>query len=422
MKRGKIDELMDAIGAIDEELIAEAAKVRAGSAAEAGSDAEAGSAGGTQNALPAKKRRLRLAALAACLCLAVLTGVYFGSRAGTSDEELPLLDIAPVATVGMGDSAIGLAGTDLDEFDNGNPWREEMGLKTLPAFKNSRYDSAGAPIGGLSAAEMKERLQQLSAAFAVELLDIQERKLADGTLFGLSAQSGEIALEAERNGGMYIYFRVRAESEETAGGRTEGGLLALPAQWAGDGAEMTDEEARELILWLTDKYAAAFGFDDPQPVTYVESNLVGDCTRRFAVYDKGSSDVADIINYNLARVEFYIGDGFLQGVCINGRLDVIEEAGSYPLISVAEATEKLLAGEYKSLSGNYDIEEEQVEKVELVYSTGTEAYLIPYYQFYVNDPYEGMREDVVHYKICLVPAVADEYILTETLASWRCWG
>ena len=132
--------------------------------------------------------------------------------------------------------------------------------------------------------------------------------------------------------------------------------------------------------------------------------------------------MADIINYNLARVEFYIGDGFLQGVRINGRLDVIEEAGSYPLISVAEATEKLLAGEYKSLSGNYDIEEEQVEKVELVYSTGTEAYLIPYYQFYVNDPYEGMREDVVHYKLCLVPAVADEYILTETLASWRYWG
>ena len=185
---------------------------------------------------------------------------------------------------------------------------------------------------------------------------------------------------------------------------------------------MTDEEARELILWLTDKYAAAFGFDDPQPVTYVESNLVGDCTRKFAVYDKGSSDVADIINYNMARVEFYIEDGFLAGVRIIGRLDVIEEVGSYPLISVAEATEKLLAGEYKSLSGNYDIEEEQVEKVELVYSTGTEAYLIPYYQFYVNDPYEGMREDVVHYKICLVPAVADEYILTETLASWRCWG
>ena len=143
MKRGKIDELMDAIGAIDEELIAEAAKVRAGSAAEAGGDAEAGRAGGTENALPAKKRRLGLAALAACLCLAVLTGVYFGSRAGTSDEELPLLDIAPVAAVGMGDSAIGLAGTDLDEFDNGNPWREEMGLKTLPAFKNSRYVARG---------------------------------------------------------------------------------------------------------------------------------------------------------------------------------------------------------------------------------------------------------------------------------------
>lgn len=422
MKRGKIEELMDAIGAIDEELIAEAAKVRAGSGTASGSAAEAGRAGGAENSLPAKKRSLRLAALAACLCLAVLAGAYFGSRAGTTDEELPLLDIAPVAPAGMGDSAIGLAGTDLDEFDNGNPWREEMGLKTLPAFKNSSYDSAGAPIGGLSAAEMKERLQQLSAAFAVELLDIQELKLADGTLCGLSAQNGEIVLEAERNGGLYIYFRVRVESEEAAGGRTEGGLLALPAQWAGDGAEMTDEEARELILWLTDKYAAAFGFDDPQPVTYVESNLVGDCTRKFAVYDKGSSDVADIINYNLARVEFYIGDGFLQGVRINGRLDVIEEAGSYPLISVAEATEKLLAGEYKSLSGNYDIEEEQVEKVELVYSTGTEAYLIPYYQFYVNDPYEGMREDVVHYKLCLVPAVADEYILTETLASWRYWG
>ena len=36
MKRGKIEELMDAIGAIDEELIAEAAKVRAGSSAKAG--------------------------------------------------------------------------------------------------------------------------------------------------------------------------------------------------------------------------------------------------------------------------------------------------------------------------------------------------------------------------------------------------
>ena len=82
----------------------------------------------------------------------------------------------------------------------------------------------------------------------------------------------------------------------------------------------------------------------------------------------------------------------------------------YPLITIEEAEEKLLTGEYNSISGNTSIDKEDVEKVELCYSTGIEDYLIPYYQFYVNEPYEGLKEGVKHYKICLVPAIEDRYI------------
>ena len=78
-----------------------------------------------------------------------------------------------------------------EELENGNPWREDIALDTLPVFRNGSYDPSGAGVPiGLSEAEM---IAELENAAKVLGLEIQETKTeANDVCLLLSASNGEI--------------------------------------------------------------------------------------------------------------------------------------------------------------------------------------------------------------------------------------
>ena len=77
------------------------------------------------------------------------------------------------------------------------------------------------------------------------------------------------------------------------------------------------------------------------------------------------------------------------------------------MISEEEALKMLLRGENINYYGLENIDEDDVKKVELRYSQGSESHLLPYYWFYVTDPH---WEKEGSYILCFVPAIDSKYI------------
>ena len=105
--------------------------------------------------------------------------------------------------------------------------------------------------------------------------------------------------------------------------------------------------------------------------------------------------------------------------CVAGTGDVeaeVEKLGDYPLISVAEAKEKLLDGQYQTSVPVPMPGEKYIAKVELVYRSGPkEETLLPYYRFYVelqdgNGWQMTQSNGLKTYGAYYVPAIQDDYI------------
>ena len=87
------------------------------------------------------------------------------------------------------------------------------------------------------------------------------------------------------------------------------------------------------------------------------------------------------------------------------------KAGDYPLISVQEAKELLLNGNYISDVMYELMGEEYIKKTELIYRLGVhEEYFMPYYRFYVELPQVEKNDGMKTYGAFYVPAVKGAYI------------
>ena len=93
------------------------------------------------------------------------------------------------------------------------------------------------------------------------------------------------------------------------------------------------------------------------------------------------------------------------------------------MISVDEALEKLMDGEYIQPGGSSsDFDRNDVEMVSLEYVDPASEYLIPFYIFYVDHEYEEMKEGVKNYGILLVPAIDAEGLSNYVMENWVYWG
>ena len=144
-----------------------------------------------------------------------------------------------------------------------------------------------------------------------------------------------------------------------------------------------------------------------------DRNIYGERSFDVEYFDGGGSLKQQIINYNFNRVAFYNDD---DGKLFLARVyapDLSQVMGNYPIITVEEAKELLLAGNYAS-SVPYDLPKaEEIAGVELVYRTGShEAVWLPYYRFLVDLPEEYRPADKTlrDYGAYYVPAVDGRYI------------
>jgi len=180
--------------------------------------------------------------------------------------------------------------------------------------------------------------------------------------------------------------------------------------------ELTDSEARELFNRYIDYFSDLLDFDDPIAVVE-KSYTTGVQKREFFVYDRTGDETEDLLNHRYNRVEFVFSmlGGSLSEIIIHNGLSTAEKLGDYPVISVADAKELLLAGSFfaEGAKSDYRIEEKNIAGVELMYpsSIGHET-IIPYYCFYIelNEGFPTLPDGLSRYRACYVPAIDSRYI------------
>lgn len=372
-----------------------------------------------EDAAPAKQKHkkpiwVRWVAAAACLCL-VLSGLFVMTRPGNTpigiSGDLPQIAIPKYESGGMGFE--GLMYYSAEELENGNPWREDMELSTLPVFRNGSFDPSGAGVPfGLSEAEMLAELENAASVLGLEILeteaDTNATKSEDGTVipgdtvYSICGITGIGNLTAYADGSLVYRF--------PSG-------LKLPEAYHFTHSDTSDTEAEEVMEYLTETYASLLNFGHPEVVLQGDYSFNGDFIRRYLVYDAGTDATESILNYSFRSAEFAPDDnGNLMLIRLNNGLCTAEKLGDYPLISVSEAKEKLLSGQYQT---NVPVQmpgEQFLAKVELVYRTGPkEELLLPYYRFYMElqdaDGWQMTQDNGLKtYGAYYVPAIQDAYI------------
>ncbi len=350
-----------------------------------------------ERAYPERERPARAwvkyAAAAACLCVVIAGALALGHR----ETALPVIDIPAYLTHGGGD---GVHDIDYWTYYNDSPWTAGMELETMPVFKNAAFDPslAGEPCG-LSERQMKKRLKKAAEALGLEIYETEtETSYSGNGVTYITARTDKGQLEARADG--TVLWDADRDGYEG---------VPLPEEYAFPESEGTLQRERERIVYLTELYSDFLCFEQPAAALDDYGYLYK------SAYDAAGDDVSDILNYSLERASFSISEdgAYLTGICVDDKLCVLEKLGDYPIISVDEAVERLLAGQYQVVTPLEVPGAEYILSVELTYrDSPLEETIMPYYLFRVELLPDGdyLHEGERGFGYFYVPAIESEYI------------
>lgn len=364
---------------------------------------------------PIKKRLfIRLGAVCAA-ALAITLGVNFIPK--LTFVEPPVLELTDKSfwTFGGGGFGGGFEGihvNDPSELDNGNPWSENMKIRTLPVFtSSSTYPDAE---------KMKETLINAAEFFGLDIdsLEIKDSTLSDEDIENLREQFIEYGAPDEEI--------ERVIKNSCSGGevwaKQNGISIDVDTAFClnivfEDGIELpheynfsksaSEEELSRAGDYLVNEYKDLLKMKKPV------KNLHAEYNGSVEFYDGGKSDEDKVVNYSLNFVRFISND--------EGKLRIIriftdtgcEKIADYPIISAEDAQKLLWEGGYLS-SVSYDITgDEEIGRIELMYRSGIGyEYVLPFYRILVKLPeeYDDDKEKSC-YGGYYVPAVEGEYLV-----------
>lgn len=354
----KRDDILTAVGLIDDAFIAETAAVR-------------------------KKHKLQvvrtLVSLAACIAV-ILSGIWVYSK-----TRLPLLEIE--ITHHLSGSGIDLLCYDIASHDETNPWDSKTPIRRMPVYKNLPIDALGLPIGGLSENEKLSLGRKAANTLGLTVIETQSQSLP------IITDGGAIMVDA--------YGTI------TVGGLEESYTFYRNSDFT---------QAEKALTYFTEKYADLLGFKQPTPILTSTFAFSGERSYHYVVYEGADTAAERVLNYACRYAVFYPDEnGKLNVIRVYNALAAAKKLGNYPVISSNEAYELLLEGYHVNthLKDRPVTKDTIIHKQTLVYrATTDDATILPYYVFYVEDPttYYGVAEGLTAYNAYYVPAVDRKYI------------
>lgn len=396
----KSEILLQAIGKIDDELIANAGEIR------------------SKNRI---KMWLSCGAVAACIALVVFAGSVAGWFSPIeSSPELSMLTISEDSG-GMGFE--GYMAYDISELVNANPWSEDAKLSTLPVFKSKLYRDENMNMWGMDFEAMRAMLLDTAERLG---MDTDNLVITDDTP---SAEMQAATVEKFASMGEEVpdgYFDPTSLIVEQDGIRIEV-VPAMNAIITFDPAKVFPnglgfhyyspyEDVEKTAEYIKEEYKELLNMYNPiTDINGGDYNIYGERGVDLCFYDGAEDLTQRIINYNFYYTSFSCNESEeLFHVCVHN-CDLSDKVGDYPIITAKEAKKLLLSGNFVT-SVPYDFPGgEYVKKVELIYRTDA-GYYIPYYRFYVELPEAEREGGMKTYGAYYVPAVKEEYI--ENMPLW----
>lgn len=320
---------------------------------------------------------------------------------------------------------------DISEYANMSPWNESIQLSELPVYKNLAYNGDTIPIY-FDEAEMTKMAENAAEALGLSVSEIEGHYYGknEDNLYGITAVCGgeafgleTVKISVDSDGGIRVDF----VSLPLDGGSEYG--LPIPEEYILEvgNSESSDSEAVKTVNYLTDRFKNLLGFKNPSPDTYngdYQSDLFSCVSyRKYAAYDKSENIAESIVNYSLVRAAFSGNSNNMLGyISLDNCLSSSEYMGDYPVISLEEAKNKLMVGDFISILGEDDVKcgkfgEDVIVKTELVYLSSGQEYFQPFYKFFVElnetphgSPYD---ESLIPYGAFYVHAVKDECFFDE---------
>lgn len=396
----KSEILLQAIGKIDDELIANAGEIR------------------SKNRI---KMWLSCGAVAACIALVVFAGSVAGWFSPIeSSPELSMLTISEDSG-GMGFE--GYMAYDISELVNANPWSEDAKLSTLPVFKSKLYRDENMNMRGMDFEAMRAMLLDTADRLG---MDTDNLVITDDTP---SAEMQAATVEKFASMGEEVpdgYFDPTSLIVEQDGIRIEvvpvmNAIITFdPAKVFPNGLGFhyysPYEDVEKTAEYIKEEYKELLNMYNPiTDINGGDYNIYGERGVDLCFYDGAEDLTQRIINYNFYYTSFSCNESEeLFHVCVHN-CDLSDKVGDYPIITAKEAKKLLLSGNFVT-SVPYDFPGgEYVKKVELIYRTDA-GYYIPYYRFYVELPEAEREGGMKTYGAYYVPAVKEEYI--ENMPLW----
>lgn len=396
----KSEILLQAIGKIDDELIANAGEIR------------------SKNRI---KMWLSCGAVAACIALVVFAGSVAGWFSPIeSSPELSMLTISEDSG-GMGFE--GYMAYDISELVNANPWSEDAKLSTLPVFKSKLYRDENMNMRGMDFEAMRAMLLDTAERLG---MDTDNLVITDDTP---SAEMQAATVEKFASMGEEVpngYFDPTSLIVEQDGIRIEvvpvmNAIITFdPAKVFPNGLGFhyysPYEDVEKTAEYIKEEYKELLNMYNPiTDINGGDYNIYGERGVDLCFYDGAEDLTQRIINYNFYYTSFSCNESEeLFHVCVHN-CDLSDKVGDYPIITAKEAKKLLLSGNFVT-SVPYDFPGgEYVKKVELIYRTDA-GYYIPYYRFYVELPEAEREGGMKTYGAYYVPAVKEEYI--ENMPLW----
>ena len=299
---------------------------------------------------------------------------------------------------------------DISQVLFASPWTTETTFSTLPVFRNplDYFDDSITINPDVKA--MKEYLLEIAQRLGIEeeALSIQEEKSEHG--FGLGVRR----LLTDRVTASIPYGTVEVWTDMTAQIHFEP-AIPIPQELNTDYYAPL-QQVSELAEYMLQHHSGYFGMETPTIGIYGgRVNTYMQKSYGFYIYESGDDPLEQLLGYSFDLGRFsFTADGGISRVFLS-KMDDLPKLGDYPALTVEQAKEALLQGQYSD-GPSTPPKEENIHQVQLVYRTAASPYYVPCYVFYVLIEKEQRRWDLVpdeaqEYVPYYVPAVDHRYIL-----------
>lgn len=402
----KPTDLLQALGDVDEALIAETAP-------------------GTRNdgtvVVKRPRRFMAIAIAATAIALGSIGLLNIGKNAHPPpvDTNLPMLTVTTQHAGGMGYEAF--SAYDVSELTDANPWTPDAVLETLPVYRNTGADFWREPwISAEREERMRDILKEASKAFEMDHLPVQTFLNQDEE--ALTTQTGISEPHNSSRVSHFILEDDRGTLEVSRELITTYFLKVsepLPDSYRFNYGATYDELLHTAHYFLKSKNTL-MGLRHPVPeVSYGNYSYDG-TSRHFQLrfFEDGDDVTEQILGYNFTSVAFFPAeDGNVWAGLRQNHYDLSEKMGDYPIITPEEAQTLLSEGHGITTVPRPMPGVDFIRKTELVYrNSPIDAFYMPYYRFYVEIPELAHDNGLKTFGAYYVPAVEGRYI--ENMPRW----